>query len=359
MKLQNPFRTGLIVTLGVLVALLIGSAVMHLATILTYVLTAIFLALGVDPIIRTLQTRLHFPKWLALVVVVLVVLGVATLLVLLVVPVIIDQTASLVTSITKATKGLSWKDFIAQVQTRVPTGVDVNVQDAIDQVVNYVQKNAAGITSGVVGIALGITSGLAGAAIVAILTLYFAASLETFKGALYRLVPMSRRQKFASIAEQIFQSVGRYVIGQVSLALVNGVLTFVFLSIMTGFGAQLPAVFAFIAFLGSLIPLVGTVSAAVLIVLGQLVLTVGSSTGGPPVWIVVAIYYLIYMQLEAYVLSPNIMNRAVKVPGVVVVIAALTGGTLLGILGALIAIPVAAAILLIIEQVVLPRQAEA
>ena len=65
------------------------------------------------------------------------------------------------------------------------------------------------------------------------------------------------------------------------------------------------------------------------------------------------------MQVEAYVLSPNIMNRAVKVPGVIVVIAALVGGTLLGILGALIAIPVAAAVLLIIDQVVVPKQAEA
>ena len=64
------------------------------------------------------------------------------------------------------------------------------------------------------------------------------------------------------------------------------------------------------------------------------------------------------MQVEAYVLSPTIMNRAVKVPGVVVVVAALAGGTLLGILGALIAIPVAAAILLIIKQVIVPRQNE-
>jgi predicted PurR-regulated permease PerM len=70
------------------------------------------------------------------------------------------------------------------------------------------------------------------------------------------------------------------------------------------------------------------------------------------------IYYLIYMQVEAYVLSPHIMNRAVKVPGVVVVVAALVGGTLLGILGALVAIPVAAAVLLILQQVVVPRQAE-
>ena len=74
--------------------------------------------------------------------------------------------------------------------------------------------------------------------------------------------------------------------------------------------------------------------------------------------LIVVIYYLVYMQVEAYVFSPNIMKRAVKVPGVVVVIAALAGGALLGILGALIAIPVAAAILLIIKQVIVPRQNE-
>ena len=64
------------------------------------------------------------------------------------------------------------------------------------------------------------------------------------------------------------------------------------------------------------------------------------------------------MQIEAYVISPRIMSQAVKVPGWLVVIAALAGGTLLGLLGALIAIPVAAAILLIINEVFIPRQDE-
>jgi predicted PurR-regulated permease PerM len=72
----------------------------------------------------------------------------------------------------------------------------------------------------------------------------------------------------------------------------------------------------------------------------------------------VGIYYLAYMQIEAYVINPRIMARAVQVPGVVVVIAALAGGTLLGILGALVAIPVAAAVQLILREVVLPRQNE-
>lgn len=356
MRIQNPFRVGLIGALGVLLAIGIGSAITELATILTYVGAAIFLALGLDPLISGLQKR-GLPRWLAIVIVLLVVIGALVGIVFAVVPVLVTQTTNLVTAITDAvTNGPSGADYITQIQKAL--GDSVDVQDFVDQAVAFLQKNAGVITNGVLSVGIGIIGGVAGALIVIILTLYFATSLETFKRGLYRLVPMTKRAKFADIAEQIFSSVGRFVIGQVALALVNGVLTFVFLTILGTIGAKLPAVFAFIAFLGSLIPLVGTISAAVLIFLGQLLLTPGAQAGAPPVWLVVAIYYLIYMQVEAYVLSPNIMNRAVKVPGVVVVIAALVGGTLLGILGALVAIPVAAAILLIIEQVVVPRQAE-
>ncbi|WP_375405550.1 AI-2E family transporter [uncultured Amnibacterium sp.] len=357
MKLQNPFRTGLIVTLGVLVALLIGSAAMQLATILTYVLTAVFLALGLDPLVTQLQ-RLRVPRWLAMLIAVVVVVGALTAIAFLIVPAIVSQGANLVQQVGEfASHYEGWNDFIGQLQTAV--GPSIKVQDLIDQAVAYLQTNVGSITGGVLSVGVGIVGGISGTVIVVILTLYLTASMHEFKSALYRLVPMTRREQFANIAEQIFQSVGRYVIGQVGLALVNGVLSFVFLTITTNVGGKLPAVFAFIAFLGSLIPLVGTVSAAVLIVLGQLVLSPVAVSGAPPVWLIVAVYYLIYMQVEAYVLSPNIMNRAVKVPGVVVVIAALVGGTLLGILGALIAIPVAAAVLLIIDQVVVPRQAEA
>lgn len=354
MNLRNPFRTGLIVTLGALLALGVGAAVLQLATILTYVLAAAFLALGLDPLVSQLQ-RLRLPRWLAMLIAVVVVIGVLVAAAFLIVPVIVTQIGSLVKGIADfASQYQGWNDFIKQVQTAV--GPSIRVQDLVDQAVGYLQSNVGTITGGVLSVGVGLVGGVGGAVIVVILTLYFTASMSEFKGALYRMVPMTRRARFASIAEQIFQSVGRYVIGQVSLALVNGVLSFIFLSVV---GARLAAVFAFIAFLGSLIPLVGTISGAVLIVVGQIILNPTWPASGIPVWLIVAIYYLIYMQVEAYVLSPNIMNRAVKVPGVVVVIAALVGGTLLGILGALIAIPVAAAILLIIDQVVVPRQAEA
>jgi predicted PurR-regulated permease PerM len=354
MRIHSPFRTGLVGGLGVLLAIAIGVAITHLATVLTYVGAAAFLSLGLDPMVSLLQ-RLRLPRWLALLVVVVVVLGVLALILTLVVPVIVSQASNLVQTIIRFTQNTaSWRAFLKQVQDTV--GPTVDVPSIVNQTSTYLQKNAGNITGGVLAVGLGIAGGVAGAVVVVILTLYFTASIDVFKSALYRLVPMSRRERFADIAEQIFQAVGRYVMGQVGLALINGLLSFAMLSVL---GGQLAAVFAFIAFLGSLIPLVGTVSGAALIVAGQFALApMDRTVFGLPTWLAVAVYYIVYMQIEAYVLSPNIMNRAVKVPGVVVVIAALVGGTLLGVLGALIAIPVAAAILLIVEQVVVPRQAE-
>ena len=123
-------------------------------------------------------------------------------------------------------------------------------------------------------------------------------------------------------------------------------LSLIYLSII---GAPAPILLAFIAFLGSLVPLVGTLTGAVII-------TIFSFAASPATGVAAAIYYLIYMQVEAYVLSPRIMSRAVSVPGALVVIAAVAGGTLGGVLGALVAIPVAASLIIIVEKVIFPRQ---
>jgi predicted PurR-regulated permease PerM len=159
-------------------------------------------------------------------------------------------------------------------------------------------------------------------------------------------VPASSRTGFTEVSGEITGSVGRYVIGQISLASVNGFLSLIFLTII---GAPAPILLAFVAFLCSLVPLVGTLT-------GAIIITIVSLTASPETGIAAAIYYLIYMQIEAYVLSPRIMSRAVSVPGALVVIAAVAGGTLGGVLGALVAIPVAASLIIIVEKVVFPRQ---
>ena len=350
MRIQNAFRFGLFGGLGVLVALLIGGAVSALATIITYIGAALFIALGLDPIVSWLEDR-KWPRWAAILTVLVGVLGIFTGLIFAIVPVIVEQVSRLVQQIGDFLGSVeSLEELIATVQTFVPVEV-LDVQAAVDGAITFLQDpaNLAEIGGGVLGVGFALVSGAFGGLIILILTLYFVASLASMKSALYRLVPASRRTTFVGIAEQVASAVGRFVVGQASLALVNGVLSFLFLSFI---GAEYPALFAFVAFLFSLVPLVGTLSGSVLIVFTQFITNPESTS----TVITAAIYYLVYMQVEAYVLSPNIMNRAVKVPGAVVVIAALIGGTLLGVLGALIAIPVAASVLIIIDQVFVPRQ---
>jgi predicted PurR-regulated permease PerM len=352
LKIQNPFRVGLFGGLGVLLALGIGAAFGSLATVLTYVGAALFLALGLDPLVSWLEKK-GFPRWAAIATVLAGVLAVFAGLILAIIPVLIEQIQTAIKTVPDLINGFADGTIRQNMQKALPW---LDVQGLINGVQDSIATwDVTTIGGGVLSVGLGIATAVTGAVVVLILTIYFVASLASIKRGLYLLVPASKRAKFVDLAEQISAAVGRYVIGQGSLALVNGILSFIYLTIVLplfGVPVKYSALLAFIAFLGSLIPLVGTVSGSVVITLLVLVFN------GPTSAIWVGIYYLAYMQIEAYVLNPRIMAHAVKVPGAVVVIAALSGGTLLGILGALIAIPVAAAILLIIRQVIMPRQSE-
>jgi len=346
LKIHNAFRLGLFGGLGVIIAVAIGTAVGELATILTYVGAALFIALGLDPLVSFLEKH-KWPRGLAILTVLAGVLGAFTGLIFAIIPVVTDQISLLVKQLQTIVPTIFTPTFQDDVQATFPW---LDLDEVLRQVNNFLNGlDVLSIGGGVLAAGISIANGVFGAVIVMILTLYFVSSLATIKRGLYQLVPASKRAKFVDIAEQVSDSVGRFVMGQGALALVNGILSFLVLTF--AFHVKYAVLLAFIALLGSLIPLVGTLSASVIIALSVLLFQ-------GPGWqvVAVAIYYLVYMQVEAYVINPRIMNSAVQVPGVVVVIAALAGGTLLGVLGALVAIPIAASILLIMKQVVIPRQ---
>lgn len=357
MKLHSPFRTALLATLGVGLGLLLIGSIQNLQTILLYVGTALFLSLGLDPIVAWLERR-TLPRWEAVLITILGVLAAFAGIVLMVVPIIVQQIGQLVSTIRDLAEEGTFDDPVGAIQEWLHA---VFPALNVDEVWGYVEDWYASLDVGAIGSEVGgsiiaiigtLVAGFAGAFIVLILTIYFTASTPSLKRSVYQLVPASKRARFMDLGEQITDSVGYYVIGQLSLGVINGVLSAIFLSII---GAPFPAVLAVIAFFFSLIPLVGTLTGSTIIVLTCLIPGLGSN---PNAWWIAAIYYLIYMQIEAYVISPRIMGRAVSVPGAVVVIAALAGGSLLGLLGALVAIPVAASILIIYRQVVIPRQNE-
>ncbi|MGW4928131.1 AI-2E family transporter [Agromyces sp. NPDC004153] len=341
----HAFRIGFVGAIGVLLALLLGGIVGQLGTVILYVALALFLALGLDPVVSWLQ-RHDVPRWLAILLVFVVVIGVFVALIATIVPIVVEQTTRIIDDWDSIVEGVQNSDFVAWIASIGGEGLSLDA--AIDSAVDWLgdPANLGALTGGILAVGAGIAGGLTGAVIVLILMLYFLASLEAMKRYAARFVPASHRTQFRSVAEEVTGSVGRYVIGQVSLASINGVLSLVFLSII---GAPFPILLAFIAFLASLVPLVGTLTGAIIITLVCL-------TASPATAIAAGIYYLIYMQVEAYVLSPRIMNRAVAVPGALVVIAAVAGGTLGGVLGALVAIPVAASLIIIVEKVIFPRQ---
>lgn len=352
MKIQNAFRVGLLGGLGVIVAVAIGATIGSLATILTYVGAALFLALGLDPVVSWLE-RHKFPRPLAIVTVLVAVMAVFAGLILAIIPVIIEQVNNAIATVPKLVEAFSDGTVRTWIEDTFPW---ITVDDILTGITDWAKTlDITSIGGGVLTVGIGIATGVTGAVIVLILMIYFVSSLGSLKRGIYRLVPASKRATFVDLAEQTSKAVGRFVSGQFLLALVNGVLSFIVLTLILplfNIPVTYSALLAFIAFLGSLIPLVGTISGSVVITLLVLLFD-----GAPSVF-VVGIYYVVYMQVEAYVLNPRIMAQAVKVPGAVVVIAALAGGTLLGILGALIAIPVAAAIMLVIDQVFVPRQEE-
>jgi predicted PurR-regulated permease PerM len=352
MKIHNPFRTALVATLGVGLGILLIGSLQSVSTILLYVGTALFLSLGLDPLVSFLERR-RLPRWAAVLATILAVLGAFAGIVLIILPVLIDQISQLVAQITAIVeRGSAIPDLKAWIQDRFPT---LLVDDVFKYIEDWLEKNLNEIGSyvgqGVITASGAVLGGLFGTFIVLILTIYLTASTPSLKRAVYQLAPASKRERFIDLAEQITDSVGYYVMGQVTQGVINGVLSMIFLSIIR---APFPAVLAVVAFFFSLIPLVGTLTGSTIIVLACLIPGLGS----PGAAIAAGIYYLIYMQIEAYVISPRIMSRAVAVPGAVVVVAALAGGSLLGLLGALIAIPVAASILIIYRQVLIPRMNE-
>ena len=342
-RLSNSFQLGLTGGLGVLTAIVIGAAVTQTATILTYVGIALFIALGLDPMVRSMTKR-KVPRPLAVTLVVAGFLGAVALLLWAIIPMAVAEATKLINRLPEIANNVVELNLIAN--------WDAQLGGAITQLTNntlgYLSdaNNWPTLLGGVLQVGLGILSGVVGFVIVVILTMYFMASLESMKDYTAKMVSASKRERFRKLTDQISLSVGRWVMGQTSVALIHAISLFVLLTIVN---SQFSLLLALAAFLLALIPLVGPVTAAV-------VVTGVTFLAGNPLALVVGIYYLVYLQVEAYLISPRVMKKAVSVPAALVVIAALMGGTLMGVLGALIAIPVAASILLIVREVWMPHQ---
>jgi predicted PurR-regulated permease PerM len=339
---QSPFYVGFVGALGVLTAYTVFQSLGKLDTTLTLLAVAVFLTLALNPVVEALIRRGLLRGW-AVTVVFLGVLGVVTLIGWVVIPPVVQQSTELAENAPTMLDNLLKNPWIQDVDHRY---------ELVKRIQEEITKRAgegtlwSGVFNGVLGAGRIIASGIFSVLTVLVLTLYFLASLPAVKQAAYAMVPASRRPRVISLAEEIMRRVGSYAIGQLTVATINACCSWVMMTLLDlPFAAVLAVA---VGFLG-LIPMVGAT-------LGASIVALTAFFDEPKKAVIVIIYFFVYQQLENYAVMPRVMQRTVAVTGAVTVVAALAGGTLLGILGALLAIPVAAGLLLLYEEVLVPRQ---
>lgn len=343
--INNPVKVGFLLTVGIGLALLAYYAFTNVGALAGWVTGAIFIALGLDPAVRRLE-QWGIRRGIGVLVVVVAFAGAVTGLILWIVPIISEQANSFIYR-----SPAIFQDFLESESFRnidnvvhVRDWVDKNVPSFVDSITS---SNAiSGFMGNLVTAGSTIAQVLTGTVIVLFLSLYFLSSMNTIKAWGVRLAPASKRARTSYLVERITGSVGSYVMGQALVAILNAIFALITMIVL---GFSFPQLLALFVLILAFIPLVGGVIA--LTVVSVILLLSGWQMA-----LTFAIAYFIYLQVEAYVISPRIMSRAVSVPGGVAIIAVAAGGALWGVLGALIAIPVAASLLILVKEIFIPYQ---
>ncbi|MBF4161928.1 AI-2E family transporter [Nocardioides acrostichi] len=336
---KAPFYWGFFGGLGLFTAWWLFNAVQAIGATLVLIVVSMFLAAALHPLVLFLERR-GLRRSLAVLTVVLMVLGVLALFVVAIGPVIGDQVAAITKQAPDWFAALQRNDRVAELND------DYQV---VDKIQAYVTDGdfLGNLFGGVLGFGLALLGAVVNGLIVLVLTLYFLASLESTKAGLYRLAPASRRDRVGRLGDRIILSVGGYVSGALLVALCAGLSSLVFL-LVVGLG-QYAVALAFVVALLDVIPMIGAT-------IGAVVVSAIGFAEDVHIGIACVIFFLIYQQVENYLVYPRVMARSVELPGAVIVIAALVGTALLGVVGALLAIPTAAAILMLTREVFVRRQ---
>lgn len=344
--ISNPIYFGFMLAVGVGLAWMGMYFVLNIGALAGWLTGAVFIGLGLDPAVRKLE-KWGLPRGAGVTLVFLLFALAATALIFWIIPLIARQAVSFITGFPQQFENFLNSDFFAGLdrQYHIRSAVDAEVEKFFAQL-----TSDTSVVSGFLNSLMNAGSTLAevttGTIIVLFLSIYVLASLPTIKAWFIRLAPASKRDRVGYLTEKITSSVGQYVMGQALVAICNATCAAIIMLIVGVPFAQLLMLFVLLL---AFIPLVGGVSAAILVSVISLIDSWQTS-------LFFLIPYLIYLQVEAYFISPRIMSRAVAVPGAVAIIAVVAGGSLWGVLGALIAIPVAASLLILVNEVLVPRQ---
>jgi predicted PurR-regulated permease PerM len=295
---------------------------------------AFFLAVGLDPAVRALY-RLGIQRWLAVTIVILLALAIFAGFVALAVPVIATQASHFANAL---------PHYLHELNKQNTELGRLNKKYHVTRAIQKLLRGGASFGA-VVGVGKIVLDLLASVILVLIVTVYLLADLPRVRRGIYLLAPKSRRARMVLLTDEILDRVGGYVLGNLLTSFIAGFGTWIW---ALAWGIPYALLLGLLVALLDLIPVIGSTIGGIIVAL--VALTVSLSIA-----IATAIFYFVYRFLEDYLLTPKVMARTVAVPGLVTVLATIIGGALLGIIGALVAIPIAAAIRLLVEQLAAPR----
>ena len=338
---SSPFYFGFLATTGALTAFVLLRSLAAASQIFVLLIISIFLAMGLNPAVEFFRRRGLSRGWSVASILGLVILFV-TLLALLIIPPVIRQSTSLIENAPALLDGLKNNQFISEINAHY------GIIDSLNQRIESITNDGTLLISafgGIVGVGKTFISGIFTALTILILTMYFTISLPQVIDYGIRLAPASRRSRVRALTDGIVSRIGAFVGSQISVAFIAGIVMAITTAIL---GLPSPVALGMLVFICGLIPLVGHF-------LGSAILTLVALTQSVLTAVIMLAIYVIYQQVENYLLMPKIMQKSLSIPGLVTIVSALIGASLLGLVGGILAVPIAASILLILEEVVYPK----
>jgi predicted PurR-regulated permease PerM len=334
------FRWGVFFSLGVVATLLTLQGLYSIRGILVQVLVALFITVSLEPAVHWLTSRGMRRGW-AVTTIFAVAFGALLAFLISVIPSLIDQGRELIEDL---------PGYLAELQARSGRFRDLNDRfDLTSRLEGVIGSVPGRIGSGVLGFTGRLFGALFSGLTVLVFTAYFMADLPRLRNGLVRLFPSDRRVRAKQVLDLVIDKVGGYMIGNIIISIFAGVFSYLAFRLL---GVPFATPLAALVAVFDLIPMIGATLGAITGVLVALFTK--------PLWpttVLVAAFFVAYQQIENYLIAPRVLKTTVNIGAAAVLLAGLIGATLLGLVGALMAIPIAAAFNVLLNERLAVREA--
>jgi predicted PurR-regulated permease PerM len=336
------FRWGVFLSLGVVTTLLVLRGLYSVRGILVQVLVALFITVSLEPAVQWLTLR-GLRRGLAVTLIFVVVFAALLGFLISVIPPLVNQGRQLIDDL---------PGYLGELQRRSAQFRELNDRfNLSSQLQGMIGSVPGRIGSGVLGFTGRLFGALFSTLTVLVFTAYFMADLPRIRNGLVWLFPAPRRPRAKQVVDLLVDKVGGYMIGNIIISIIAGVFSYVAFKLL---GVSFAVPLAVLVAVFDLIPMIGATLGAVVGVTVALF-----TTPLLPNTVLVAAFFVAYQQVENYLIAPRVLKTTVDIGAAAVLLAGLIGATLLGLVGALMAIPVAAAFNVLLNERLAAREAAA